>query len=91
MMVHVKFTNHLSRFFPGLGSLTVEGSTVAEVISAIDRRFPGLAAYLVDETGALRKHVNVFIGDELIHDRQQLTDSLRSGDRVFIMQALSGG
>ena len=90
-MVHVKFTSHLYRFFPGLSELQVEANNVAEVVSKLDEQYPGLADYIVDETGALRKHVNIFIGDSLIYDRQRLQDALKSGDLVFVMQALSGG
>jgi sulfur-carrier protein len=90
-MPRVKFTKHLYRFFPDLNELTVEGNTVAHVVSALDERFPGLAAYIVDEHGTLRKHVNIFIGDEMIFDREKLSDSLTEADQVFIFQALSGG
>ena len=90
-MPAVKFTNHLQRFFPGLKEVAVEGHTVAEVVIALDHLYPGLADYLVDERGALRKHVNIFIGDELIYDRERLQDAVDDKSRVFIFQALSGG
>jgi sulfur-carrier protein len=90
-MVRVKFTSHLYRYFPGLSELQLEANTVAEVIAELDNRFPGLAAYLVDDVGALRKHVNIFIGDSLIYDRKTLKDAVKSGDLVYVMQALSGG
>jgi hypothetical protein len=90
-MPHVQCTGHLRRFFPDLGDESVEGYTVAEVISALDRLHPGIAAYIVDERGALRTHVNIFVANELIRDRIHLTDPVDSDDRVFILQALSGG
>ncbi len=90
-MVRVKFTSHLYKFFPGLTELQLEANTIAEVVAALDDLFPGLAAYIVDDVGALRKHVNIFIGDSLIYDRQTLGDKVKSGDLVFVMQALSGG
>lgn len=90
-MVHVKFTSHLKRFFPNLAPFDLEARTVAEVITALEQRHPGLGSYIVDERGALRKHVNIFIGEDLIYDRQTLSDALADGDQVFILQALSGG
>lgn len=91
-MPTVKFTRHLVRFFPTLGdNVAVEGRTVAEVIAALDAQYPGLGGYIVDETGALRKHVNIFLGNDLIADRQTLSDKVRPDDRVFVFQALSGG
>ena len=90
-MPTVKFTPHLQRFFPDLKTQEVEGTTVADLIDVLERRYPGLAAYIVDEHGALRKHVNIFIGEELIRDREKLADIVLEKDRVFIFQALSGG
>lgn len=91
-MARVKFTRHLVRFFPDLGdSVEVEGGTVADVIANLDRMYPGLAAYIVDERGALRRHVNIFLGQDLIHDRETLQDAVEENDQIFIFQALSGG
>ena len=90
-MPSVKFTNHLQRFFPTLKEVTVEGRTVADVVAAVDKQYPGLADYIVDERGALRKHVNIFIGEDLIHDREKLSDAVENTSRVFVFQALSGG
>ena len=90
-MPQVRFTRHLARFFPGLTDGEVAGATVREVIDALDRRYPGLAGYIVDETGRLRRHVNIFVGEDPICDRESLADRLSPGDQVFILQALSGG
>jgi sulfur carrier protein ThiS len=90
-MAHVAFTRHLLRFFPTLAEGEVPGTTVRELLDELDRRYPGLAAYVVDETGRLRRHVNVFVRDEPVCDRDALTDKVGPADRVFILQALSGG
>ena len=90
-MPFVKFTGHLRRFFPDLAAQQVEGKTVAEVIDDLEKQYPGFAAYIIDDQGALRKHVNIFIGNERIQDREQLLDSVTDTDQIFIFQALSGG
>lgn len=90
-MPHVRFTPHLQRFFPALAGGEVPGATVRELVEELDRRHPGLASYIVDETGRLRRHVAVFVGEEPIRDRERLGDRLSPDDRVFILQALSGG
>lgn len=90
-MPHVAFTRHLVRFFPTLEPGEVPGGTVREVIDELDRRYPGLASYVTDETGRLRRHVNIFVGDEPIWDREGLTDAVPPDGKVFILQALSGG
>jgi molybdopterin synthase sulfur carrier subunit len=87
----VKFTKNLQRFFPDLRASNVDGETVAEVVAALDQRYPGLAGYLLDDQGNLREHVNIFVNEELIQDRQTLTDALEANDQVYILQALSGG
>lgn len=90
-MAHVSFTRHLQRFFPALAAGEVPGATVRELIDELERRHPGLASYLVDETGRLRRHVNIFVGDEPVRDRERLSDALAPDARVAILQALSGG
>ena len=64
---------------------------MSELLADLDRQYPGLADYIVHENGTLRQHVNIFVGDRLLADRQQLSDSLQDVDAVSIMQALSGG
>lgn len=90
-MARVTFTRHLQRFFPTLTEGEVPGRTVREVVDALDARYPGLASYLVDETGRLRRHVNVFIGEEPIGDRTGLTDAVEEDSEIAFLQALSGG
>ncbi len=91
-MAHVRLTKHLVRFFPGLEKqLTVDGETVAEVLTALDTQYPGLAGYIIDERGALRKHVNIFVGKDRVRDRHTLSDPVCEADQIHIFQALSGG
>jgi hypothetical protein len=90
-MPYVTFTRHLLRFFPTLVEGDVPGATVREVVDELERRYPGFASYIMDETGRLRRHVNVFVGEEPMRDRERLADALKPEDKVFILQALSGG
>ena len=69
-MAQVKFTPNLQRFFPDLCECSVDATTVADIVSAVDQRWRGLGDYIVDEQGALRKHVNIFVGGELLRDKQ---------------------
>ncbi len=90
-MANVHFTPALKRFVPNLKMVEVDGTTVAEILRGVDREFPGLVNYLIEDNGSLRKHVNIFINNTFIHDRTTLTDPVRSEDAVHIIQALSGG
>lgn len=71
--------------------MEVTGNTVREVMDGLAAHFPGFDRYILDEKGALRKHVNIFVNQSLIHDRQNLSDALAPSDEVFFIQALSGG
>lgn len=92
-MAQVDLTHHLYTFFPDLQGrvLDVPGATVAEVVQALEALAPGIGFYLCDERGRLRRHVNIFVGDERVTDRTTLTDPVGPGERVLIVQALSGG
>lgn len=90
-MAKIRFTAALKRFFPNLEELEVSGETVAEVIRHAEKKYPGLNDYLLDERGAVRQHMNIFVGKELIQDRLTLKDRVRETDEILIFQALSGG
>lgn len=90
-MAKVNFTQALKRFYPDLGPMLVDCRNVSELIDMLDRKHPGLKNYIVNEQGQLRKHVNIFVSQKLISDRDRLQDTLRPDDEVYIMQALSGG
>ena len=92
-MAQDELTQHLPPLFPSRrgGPLHVEAATVAELVAALDGLAPGVAFYVCDERGRLRRHVNIFVDGELVVDRQRLSDRLEPSTRVFIAQALSGG
>ena len=92
-MVKVELTRHLFTFFPQLKGreILVNAASAADVVREVERLAPGFAFYVCDERGSLRTHVNFFIEDERIVDRERLTDAVRPDSRVSIMQALSGG
>jgi molybdopterin synthase sulfur carrier subunit len=90
-MARVKFTSALKRFFPTITESNVNGETVRETLQNIDKAYPGILHYLVDDDGQLRRHVNIFLKGELIHDRTHLNDHVDAQDELLIFQALSGG
>ena len=92
-MATVEITKHLWDFLPALRdkTLTVDATSVAEVVREVERIAPGFTYYVCDERGCLRTHVNIFVGQERILDRTRLSDPVDESSRVLIMQALSGG
>lgn len=69
----------------------VAGCTVREVLDGYFDGHAAVRSYVLDDVGAVRKHVAIFHNDDLIVDRQSLADAVADGDRISIYQALSGG
>lgn len=90
-MPTVKFTSALKRFFPKLTDTELSANNVSDVVQSLEKAYPGIEGYLLDEQGALRKHVNIFVDGQLIEDRENLSDSIIHSKEILIFQALSGG
>jgi sulfur carrier protein ThiS len=86
----VTFTSNLRRLVE-CPPAEVPGTTVGEALEAVFARTPLLRGYIVDDQGALRRHVVVFVGGEPVRDRVRLTDKVAPGAEIAVMQALSGG
>jgi molybdopterin synthase sulfur carrier subunit len=89
-MPKVGFTSHLERHV-SCPAETVAGATVREALDAYFTRHPRVREYVLDEQGALRRHVVVFVGGDQAHDRDKLSDSVGPDAEIHVMQALSGG
>ncbi|WP_455219642.1 MoaD/ThiS family protein [Kaarinaea lacus] len=89
----VEMTQHLYRFFPQLmnRTITVPAGSVAEILNAVNEIAPGFTDYILDEQGALRRHVNLSIDESMVVDRKTLSDRVQDDGTVYIFQALSGG
>lgn len=92
-MPSVEMTSHLYRFFPVLENRAIEvpAGSVAQVLQAVESIAPGFRDYVLDEHGALRRHVNICVNEDMVIDRKSLSDQVQQQDKVFIFQALSGG
>jgi sulfur-carrier protein len=69
----------------------VVGNTLRAVLDGYFDLHPAARTYVLDERGAVRKHVAVFVNDTLVLDREQLSDPIATDDQVTVFQALSGG
>ena len=72
-------------------TLDVSGPTVRAVLAEIEREYPALYVNVCDETGAVRRHINIFVNDDHMRDRDGLDSTLAPGDEVTILPAVSGG
>jgi len=86
----VSFTPNLQRHVES-PSETVAGDTVRAVLEAVFAANPRLRGYVLDDQGALRRHMMIFVDGQQIADRDQLSDPVRASSEVYVMQALSGG
>lgn len=89
-MALIRFTPTLQRHV-SCADVQVDAATVRDALAAVFTTTPPLRSYLVDEQGALRKHVTVFVDGAPIRDRTRLSDALQPGSEVDVLQALSGG
>lgn len=89
-MATVHFTSQLERFVKA-PSVAVTGDTLADVLSAVFQRHPELKGYIVDDQGAVRKHVAVFVDGQQIRDRKSLDVPVPADSEIYVFQALSGG
>jgi hypothetical protein len=89
-MPRLTLTEHLDRFVAWTPR-DVPGSTAAAVLAAAFVDCPALRGYVLDDQGRVRKHVMILVDGEMIRDRTALSDPVRPGQEVFVMQALSGG
>jgi sulfur-carrier protein len=89
-MPKVTFTPNIQRHVscPPTG---VEGQTVREALESVFRENPRARGYVLDEQGAVRPHMVVFVDGRQVKDRQHLSDSVKPAGEIYVAQALSGG
>ena len=90
-MPTIRVPTQLRSLTGGAGSVEVEGSTVAEALKALDAAHPGFGDRLFDESGALRRFVNVFVAEEDIRFLDGLETAVADGTVVSIVPAVAGG
>ncbi len=90
-MPTVRVPTQLRTLTGGQGEATVEGSTVGEVLKALDAADPGIAERLFDDAGALRRFVNVFVADEDVRFLEGLETPVPADATVSIVPAVAGG
>ena len=89
-MVTVEFAASLRRHVE-LAPQSVPAGSLRAVLEAALLAAPALSHYVFDDQRAVRKHVAVFVNQTLVHERSRLDLPLQPGDRLLVVQALSGG
>lgn len=91
MTIKVRVPTPLRSYTLGAGEVTISGHSLAEAIGALDSRFPGIGQRICDESGELRRFVNIYINGEDVRFLQGLITPLKAGDEVSIVPAMAGG
>ena len=91
MATTVRIPTQLRPLADGASELEVVGSTVGEVLKALDAAHPGFAERLFDEAGNLRRFVNVFLAEEDVRFLEGLDTPVAAGQTLSIVPAVAGG
>jgi hypothetical protein len=89
-MAKIYFTSHLRALAPD-GPVQVAGATVGDALAAVFAELPHVRGYVLDERGALRKHVCVFADGARLPCNATLNHAIAPESKLYVMQALSGG
>jgi molybdopterin converting factor small subunit len=81
----------LRAYCAGSWEIEVGVADVRTALGEIERLHPALYGSVCDETGAVRRHINIFINTRHIRDREGLDTRLEPGDRLIILPSVSGG
>ena len=91
MTASVRIPTILRSYTGGTKEVDADGSTLAELLESLDSAHPGLKGRVLDENGALRRFVNIYVNDEDVRFTGALDTALKDGDSVTILPAVAGG
>jgi molybdopterin converting factor small subunit len=91
MSLSVRIPTQLRTLTGGAGEVQVDGATVGEVLKGLDAAHPGFADRLFDESGNLRRFVNVFLAEEDVRFLDGLATPVSDGQTLSIVPAVAGG
>ncbi|MEK6601174.1 MAG: MoaD/ThiS family protein [Candidatus Binatota bacterium] len=91
MMVRVRVPTPLRKFTNGADEVDAQGNNVRSLVEDLDRKFPGIKERICDESGKIRRFVNVYVNGDDIRFLQNLETSLKEGDNISIVPAIAGG
>lgn len=90
-MIKVRIPTPLRPLTKGQGEVEVTAGTIVDLIETLDTAHPGIKARLCDDSGELRRFVNIYVNEEDIRFLKGKDTSLKAGDEVSIVPAIAGG
>ena len=91
MSVSVRIPTILRTYTGGESEVDAEGSTLSEVLDDLDARYAGIKGRIVDESGALRRFVNVYVGNDDVRFLDSLSTPTPDGTQISVIPAVAGG
>ncbi|MFC6086864.1 MoaD/ThiS family protein [Sphaerisporangium aureirubrum] len=91
MSVSVRIPTILRTYTDGASEVNGEGGTLREVLQKLDADFPGIGARILDETGKIRRFVNVYVGEEDVRFADGLDTVTPEGASISVIPAVAGG
>jgi molybdopterin converting factor small subunit len=89
--VSVRVPTILRPYTQGASEVSVEGSTLSEVLESLDTSYPGIKGRVLDDSGELRRFVNVYVDNDDVRFAEGLQTSIKEGGQVSIIPAVAGG
>ncbi|MBL6766364.1 MAG: MoaD/ThiS family protein [Verrucomicrobiae bacterium] len=91
MPVTVRIPTPLRKLTNDEELVTVEAATIGDAISELQTKYPGIRERLVDDSGEVRRFVNIYVNEEDIRFLQNKATPIKDGDEVSIIPAIAGG
>lgn len=91
MSVSVRIPTILRTYTGDQSQVSVEGSTLTEVIESLESNYPGIKSRVVDEQGAVRRFVNIYVAEEDVRFASGLNTPTPEGTQISIIPAVAGG
>ena len=91
MSVSVRIPTILRTYTNGESEVKADGSTLAEVLESLDGSYPGIRGRILDEQGAIRRFVNVYVGNDDVRFLEALDTKTPDGSQLSVIPAVAGG
>jgi sulfur-carrier protein len=89
--VSVRVPTILRPYTQGVSEVSAEGGTLTEVLDSLDASYPGIKGRVLDDSGELRRFVNVYVDDDDVRFADGLQTAIKDGGQVSIIPAVAGG
>jgi molybdopterin synthase sulfur carrier subunit len=91
MSARVRVPTILRTYTAGESEVSADGDTLGDVLDSLDASYPGIKGRIVDEDGALRRFVNVYVGNDDVRFLDGLETKVADGTQISVIPAVAGG